>query len=134
MSSLWTPGGERPIRREPDPQPQPTPGPGDGYDVEDEGDFDPAQVQAQLEAMQQVLAEAPAGAIVANQCVQFFQLAQAYLTLQPPHLDGATLAIDAFAAVLDALRGRLGDDEQVLNDALAQIRLAFVQIKAGAGE
>ena len=103
------------------------------FGPDDEGDFDPAEVQAQMAAMQQVLTEAPPAAIVGNQCVQFFQLAQAYLTLQPPHFDGATLAIDAFAAIVDGLKGRLGEDEQVLIDALAQIRLAFVQIKAAAG-
>ncbi|MEO9224437.1 MAG: hypothetical protein ABI276_05540, partial [Acidimicrobiales bacterium] len=40
----------------------------------------------------------------------------------------AKVAIDAFAALLDAVGDQLGEDGTVLIDALAQIRLAFVQI------
>ena len=40
------------------------------------------------------------------------------------------MAIDAFAALVSSVGPRLGPDEGVLTDALAQIRLAFVQIQA----
>ena len=40
------------------------------------------------------------------------------------------LAIDAMAAVVDAVGDRLGPNAGVLRDALAQIRLAFVQVRS----
>ena len=42
------------------------------------------------------------------------------------------MAIDAYGALIEAVGDRLGPDAATLRDALAQIRLAFVQIKAGA--
>jgi hypothetical protein len=42
------------------------------------------------------------------------------------------LAIDALAGILDAVGEHLGPDGQTLRDALAQIQMAFVQIRAAA--
>ena len=83
--------------------------------------------------MQRQIAEAPAWAVIANHVVGLFQLAGVHLSQQPPHYEEARLAIDAMAAVIEGLEGRLGPDEPTLRDALAQIRLAFVQIQAGSG-
>ena len=47
-------------------------------------------------------------------------------------LEEARLAIDAMAALVEGLAGRLGRDEATLKDALAQLRLAFVQISREA--
>ena len=41
--------------------------------------------------------------------------------------------IDALGALVEGLSGRLGEDEATLHDALAQLRIAYVQIK-GAGQ
>jgi hypothetical protein len=41
----------------------------------------------------------------------------------------AALAIDAVACLVEGLGPRLGDELATLNDALGNIRLAFVQIK-----
>lgn len=130
MSSLWTPGGERPVGRPqqppgPPPPPPPPGGPGDER-------LDP-ETEAELLEMQRQIAEAPAWAVIANHVVGLFQLAGVHLSQQPPKLDEARLAIDAMAAIIDGLEGRLGPDETTLKDALAQIRLAFVQIQAGSG-
>jgi hypothetical protein len=57
-----------------------------------------------------------------------FELAAIHLGLDDPALDQARLAIDAMAALVDGLGDRLGDSAPVLRDALAQIRLAFVQV------
>lgn len=150
MSSLWTPDGERPIRREPStptasaaPTGQPVGREGfdDGFDLDDEdlraqfGGRQPtreemAAMQEELRAMTAELVSVPASAVIANHCIGFFQLAAAHLQVMPPKLAEAQLAIDAMAAVLDGLKGRLGPDESTLHDALAQIRLAFVQVKA----
>lgn len=100
----------------------------------DESEREPteAELEAQMEELRRELASAPASAVVANHCVGLFQLAALHLSLQPPKLDQAQLAIDALGALVEGLAGRLGDEEQQLKDGLAQLRLAFVQIKATA--
>ena len=68
--------------------------------------------------------------MVANHCYGLFELAAVYLSGSPPHLEDARLAIDAFGAVVEGLGERLGEAHPSLRDALAQIRLAYVQIAA----
>lgn len=84
--------------------------------------------------LRQQLAETPAELVVANHCYGLFELAALHLSLQPPQLPQAQLAIDALGAILEGLAGRLGQEEQQLREALAQLRLAYVQIRAGGGE
>ena len=78
--------------------------------------------------MRQQLADAPAEVVVANHCYGLFELAAVYLSSAPPRLADAKLAIDAFGALVDGLGDRLGDGEGSLTQALAQVRLAYVQI------
>ncbi len=78
--------------------------------------------------MRQQLAEAPPELVIANHAMGLWELAALHLSQQPPHLPQAQLAIDALAALVDGLQGRLGEDEKSLQDGLAQIRMAFVQI------
>jgi hypothetical protein len=133
MSSLWTPDGERPVRRTPDPAPtaaspaQPSPL------ATDLSADDVAALQDELAEAQREILSVPASAIVANHAIGLFQLAAVHLQTEPPNLDDARLAIDAMGALVDGLHGRLGMDEDTLDDALAQIRLAFVQISGGSG-
>ena len=133
MSSLWTPGGERPVGREPEspPGPQPPPGP---QQPQRGGRPSDEELEAELAEVQRQIAEAPAWAVIANHTIGMFQLAGVHLSQAPPNLDEAALAIDAMAALVEGLAGRLGPEEPTLKDALAQIRLAFVQIRAAAGE
>ncbi|GAC1312241.1 MAG: hypothetical protein NVSMB12_01860 [Acidimicrobiales bacterium] len=118
MSSIWTPEGERPVARQPSGAPPegPEAGPTD----------------ADLEALRTQLAETPVASIVANHCVQLYELAALHLSLRPPQLAEAAVAIDALGALVEGLSGRLGDDEGTLHDALAQLRIAYVQIKGAA--
>jgi hypothetical protein len=118
MSSLWTPSGERPVGRPSDQGPPP-----DGPE---------APSEAELTALRDQLARTPAAVVVTNHCLGLWELAALHLSLSPPQLDQAAIAIDALGAVLDRLEGRLGDEEGTLRDALAQLRLAFVQVKATA--
>ncbi len=118
MSSLWTPDGERPVgaagpsgRAEPPGEP-----------TEDE-----------LAAIRDQLAKTPAAVVVTNHCLGLWELAALHLSLQPPQLDEAAVAIDALGAIIERLQGRLGEEETTLRDALAQVRLAFVQVKASVG-
>ena len=82
----------------------------------------------QVDEMRRELAGTPAEVVVANHCYGLFELAAVYLSQDPPLVDQARLAIDAFGAVVDGLRDRLGEAEPSLRDGLSQIRLAFVQI------
>lgn len=88
---------------------------------------------AEMAQVREQLASVPAAVVVANHAMGLYELAAIHLSQQPPNLPEARVAIDAFAALIDTLKGRLGDDEPVLIDALAQLRLAFVQVTAAGG-
>ena len=139
MSSLWTPGGERPIRRDPEdtqtsPQPGVTGRTGTGTGTSAEPT--PEEMRAQMAELQEQLANTPANVVIANHVFGLFELAALHLSLQPPQLDQARLAIDAMAAVVEGLGDRLGEYADELGDGLSQLRMAYVQINAarqGAG-
>ncbi len=132
MSTLWTPEGERPIRREP-PAGEAPRGPAAGIDEEM---LTEEQAAAQLAQMEEQLARTPAEVVVANHAFGLFQLAALHLCHQPPQLEQARLAIDALAALVEGLPGRLGEHEPELKDGLGQLRMAFVRLRGtfGAGE
>lgn len=75
------------------------------------------------------LAEAPVDMVVANHAMGLFELGAIHLSAEPPDLEASALAIDALACIVEGLDDRLGENASVLRDALANIRLAFVQIK-----
>jgi hypothetical protein len=106
MAGLWTPDGER--------QAAPTP--------------EEAELAAQLEEMQHELANTPAAVVIANHAVGLFQLAAIHLNQRPPNLEDGRLAIDAMAGLVEGLAGRLGEEEPALQEALGQLRLAFVSL------
>lgn len=80
--------------------------------------------------LRQRLADTPAEVVVANHAYGLFELAALHLSLQPPKLDQARLAIDALGTLVEGLGARLGDAAPGLSDGLAQLRLAFVQLQA----
>lgn len=127
MSTIWTPGGERPVGGDPG---------GAAAAAGEAGDeaMSEAELEAKMAELREQLAQAPAALVIANHCFGMFELAALHLSLQPPKLEEAQLAIDALGAVIEGLAGRLGDEEQQLRDGLAQLRLAFVQIKATVGD
>lgn len=128
MSSLWTPSGEHFPEKEDGATPPASPPPG-GSAPPDEAEPLSAETQAEIDAMRQQLANSPAEVVVANHCYGLFELAAVYLSQTPPMLFQARLAIDGLGALLDGLRGRLGEAEPSLLDALSQLRLAFVQLE-----
>ena len=83
-----------------------------------------------MDELRQQLAGTPAEVVIANHAFGLFELAALHLSVAPPQLPQAALAIDALAALVDGMAGRLGDQEPTLRDGLAQLRLAFVQIQA----
>jgi hypothetical protein len=95
------------------------------------GDADPiAEAQAAIDEARRRVAEAPAEVVVANHVMGLYELAAIHLSAEQPNLPAASLAIDAVACLVDGLGDRLGPDVGSLRDALANIRIAFVQIKA----
>jgi hypothetical protein len=89
-----------------------------------------AGAQAAIEDARRRVAEAPPEIVVANHVMGLYELAAIHLSADEPNLPAAALAIDAVACLVDGLGDRLGPDVTTLRDALANIRLAFVQIKA----
>jgi hypothetical protein len=137
MSTLWTPGGERPIRRA-EPQETSTSAQGQSRPATEGSsrqapELSPEEQAAQLQQLQEQLARTPVDLVVANHAFGLFELGALHLSLQPPQLDQARLAIDALSALVEGLAGRLGEHEPQLKDGLAQLRLAFVQIKSAQG-
>jgi hypothetical protein len=128
VSSLWTPGGERPVGREP-ATPEPEPPEGEELTAEEQ-----AQLAEQMAAVQQELLGTPVSVVVANHAVGLFQLAALHLNQRPPNLEEGRLAVDAMGALVDGLSGRLGEEEASLKAALAQLRMAFVQLQGGGDE
>ena len=84
---------------------------------------------AALAETRQRIAAAPANIVVVNHVMGLYELAAIHLSAEPPRLEEAALAIDAVACIVEGLGARLGDEYQTLQDALGNIRLAFVQIK-----
>jgi hypothetical protein len=78
--------------------------------------------------LQEQLARTPAHVVVANHAFGLFELAALHLSLQPPQLDQASVAIDAMAALVEGVGDRLGEHARELTDGLAQLRMAYVQI------
>jgi hypothetical protein len=87
----------------------------------------PEQEKALAEARAR-LADTPSNVVVANHVVGLYELAAIHLGANPPRFDDARLAIDALAAIVDALGSRLGEDHETFKDALANIRLVYVKL------
>ncbi len=98
--------------------------------VDDPVELTPEQEEllGELQAAREQLAQAPAALVVANHAIGLFQLAAIHLDRDPANLEEARLAIDALAALVEGLPGRLGEEEQSLKEALAQLRLAYVEV------
>ena len=88
-----------------------------------------AQAEREMSDARSRLAEIPAEVVVTNHVMGLYELAAIHLSASPPDLRQAVLAIDAVACLVDGLGDRLGEDAPTMQDALANIRLAFVQIK-----
>ncbi len=133
MSSLWTPSGEHTPKNDPPasasaggiPEGDSSPiAPPPGADQPSDANA------ADMEEMRRQLASAPADVVIANHCYGLFELAAIYLSQSPPMLGEAQLAIDGLGALVEGLEGRLGEAEPALIDAVSQVRLAFVQLRA----
>jgi len=89
-----------------------------------------AEIEAAMAEARARLAEVPAEIVVVNHVMGLYELAAIHLSSETPDLVSASLAIDAMAAVVDELGDRLGDDAPTMQDAVANIRMAFVAVKS----
>lgn len=125
--SLWTPGGEH----TPEPA-QPSGADAGGPALEDLSPEERARfeaMQAEMDQVRQQMLAAPASVVVANHGMGLYELAAIHLTAEAPRLAEASLAIDALAALVEGLKGRLGDAEPTLAGALAQLRAAYLEVR-----
>jgi Domain of unknown function (DUF1844) len=135
MSTIWTPSGEYVPREEPPKQPEgpptggPPPGPG-GPGREPT----PEEIQAALAEARRVLAT-PVVEHIGGHAMALFELAALHLEREAatggeekPDLAEASLAIDAMAALVEGLGDRLQPYRAQLQQALDQLRMAFVKL------
>ena len=134
MSTLWTPGGEVPVDdgrgRSAAPPPQDSP---DQIEdplagLSDEERAHAEELAQQLAEAREQIANTPAEVVVGNHAMGLYELGAIHLSQQPPNLEASRLAIDALGELVEGLEGRLGEHEATLNEALHQIRMAFVQV------
>ena len=132
MSTIWTPSGEYQPREEPTPAPgAPSAPPGGGEPSADE-------VEAALAEARAIL-EHPVLEHVAGHVMGLFELAALHLEREAatggqekPDLVEASLAIDAMAALVEGLGARLGRYHNGLEQALSQLRVAYVRAADGS--
>lgn len=101
--------------------------------VSDETD-QAADIEAAMAEARARLADVPAEVVVTNHVMGLYELAAIHLSSDTPDLVSASLAIDAMALLVDGLGDRLGDDAHTMSDALGNIRMAFVAVKAQTGQ
>jgi len=132
---LWTPDGEHEIDRS-SPE-NPIADTEEDTNLEDLPGFDELTTEqqeqaramaAELAATRQRLSQTPAAEVIANHVMGIYELAAIHLSDETPKLNEAQIAIDAMTGIVGSLEGRLGENENVIKDALQQIQMAYVQI------
>lgn len=154
--SLWTPGGEHEVPKEEAGGPQAgaqAPGGDQMPQLTDEqfaeaaraAGIDPAslspeeraraeQMLVQMAQAQAEMLSTPIDVLIANHVMGFYELAVLHLQQPDPDMEQARTAVDAMAAVMAALPGRLGEPEATLQQALQQAQTAYVGIAEQLGE
>ena len=133
MSTIWTPSGEYVPREEPAKESAPPPPPAAGAPGEGR-EPTPEEVQAALEQARAVL-HMPVIEHIGGHAMALFELAALHLEREAatggeekPDLAEASLAIDAMAALVEGLGEKLEPYRGQLENALNQLRMAFVQV------
>ena len=132
---MWTPDGEHEIDRS--SSENPIADTEEDTNLEDLPGFDELTTEqqeqaramaAELAAARQRLSQTPAAEVIANHVMGIYELAAIHLSDETPKLNEAQIAIDAMTGIVEALEGRLGENENVIKDALQQIQMAYVQV------
>lgn len=93
-----------------------------------------AEIEAAMAEARARLADVPAEVVVTNHVMGLYELAAIHLSSETPDLVSASLAIDAMSMLVEGLGDRLGDDTVTMADALGNIKMAFVGVKAQTGQ
>jgi hypothetical protein len=83
------------------------------------------------------LAETPVEAIVTQFAVELQEITVLHLGLsaeRPESLAQASIALDAMGAMVDALGDRLGPNAEPLRQAVAALRLGYVEVSSEVGQ
>jgi hypothetical protein len=107
--------------------------PGGPGDDSGQPELDPEQMREMLAR----LAATPVEAIVTQFAVELQEIAVLHLGLaseRPESLVSAAMALDAMAALVDALGDRLGPNAEPLRQAVAALRLGYVEVAGELGE
>ncbi len=127
--SLWTPDGEHPI---------PPAGTAPADDLTEEQQEQARQMAKEMAEARAQLLEAEVDTVITNHALGIYELAALHITADDPDMTEARLAVDALGALVEGLEGRLGDGEPTLVEALANIKIGYVQrvnqLKKEAGE
>ena len=132
---MWTPDGEHEIDRS--SSENPIADTEEDTNLEDLPGFDELTTEqqeqaramaAELAAARQRLSQTPAAEVIANHVMGIYELAAIHLSDENPKLNEAQIAIDAMTGIVGSLEGRLGQNENVIKDALQQIQMAYVQV------
>ena len=132
---MWTPDGEHEIDRS--SSENPIADTEEDTNLEDLPGFDELTTEqqeqaramaAELAAARQRLSQTPAAEVIANHVMGIYELAAIHLSDETPKLNEAQIAIDAMTGIVESLEGRLGENENVIKDALQQIQMAYVQV------
>ena len=132
---MWTPDGEHEIDRS--SSEHPIAATEEDTNLEDLPGFDELTTEqqeqaramaAELAAARQRLSQTPAAEVIANHVMGIYELAAIHLSDENPKLNEAQIAIDAMTGIVGSLEGRLGENENVIKDALQQIQMAYVQV------
>lgn len=133
MSTIWTPGGEYVPREEPPERPAPPPGPGREPPPGQGREPTPEELEAAL-AEARALLNTPVLEHIGGHVMAFFELAALHLEREAatggqeqPDMAETALAIDAMAALVEGLGEKLGPFQGQLENALNQLRMAFVE-------
>jgi Domain of unknown function (DUF1844) len=133
MSTIWTPSGEYVPRQEPPEQPKAPPPPAGPGPAEGRQPT-PEEIEAALAAARATL-HTPVIEHIGGHAMALFELAALHLEREAatggeekPDLAEASLAIDAMAALVEGLGERLEPYRHQLENAVNQLRMAFVQL------
>lgn len=135
MSSLWTPYGEEPVGQ-PEPGATPPGAGGSGPPGAPGGDAPPEIDPEQMREMLARLAATPVEAIVTQFAVELQEIAVLHLGLaaeRAESLASASMALDGMAALVEALGDRLGPNAEPLRQAVAALRLGYVEVSNEVG-
>jgi hypothetical protein len=140
MTGLWTPNGEVSPENNAETESQAVDQNPSADDVF--AGMSDEEKQAAMEQISQMRAEllaTPARDVIGNHIVGFYELASVHLSEaaqgegadREARLREASLCIDAMAAVVQGLGDRLDTHAEPLQAALAQMQMAFTQVKNG---